>query len=422
MGRARLLLCAVSLALVTGCGDETGERMAALRYLPSDAALVAAVPTDLESEQVRRLERLLAPVLRDLGADSLRDWVQLEAPLLGSDLVLALTDDSLVTALETEDGERLREALAQEGLKRTRTYRDAQFYELYEGEMAVDGDTLLIAHGSELDKLERAIDRERAGSGLDPSALGEPEVPAIVHGIGDPRRLAGPELTRADGLPWVSALESLAFSVRLEERAVVARVRVATDPAGLGEEDLPVAPGGEPPPVPALDGAIAAGIRDPGRLVAFLGELLRLGAGRPVEALLGSVGGVLSPDVARAAVGEVADPEAMRGLLERLPRTEPVRGRADERLFTLESDDRVDLVFGMVGRHFVVGGDVEQARAGAQARATAIASARGAVVARADLSRVPLPTAPLGEAVAELEASVEALEARLRIAVPGGLD
>jgi hypothetical protein len=57
--------------------------------------------------------------------------------------------------------------------------------------------------------------------------------------------------------------------------------------------------------------------------------------------------------------------------------------------------------------------------------------ARGAAAAWADLSTIPrealtrftlFETAPLGELLAELEASTEGLEGRLRVEVPGGLE
>jgi hypothetical protein len=65
--------------------------------VPRDALVVAIVPTDLESQQVRRLERLLRPALdgatlREAIDESLGERVDLDA-LLGGDLVVAATGE-----------------------------------------------------------------------------------------------------------------------------------------------------------------------------------------------------------------------------------------------------------------------------------------------------------------------------------------
>jgi hypothetical protein len=184
---------------------------------------------------------------------------------------------------------------------------------------------------------------------------------------------------------------------------------------------------------------------------------------------------VATPDGAFAAVSDVDDPERMRALLPRLaPRLPPIlrglqglgnRGLIALLLFApdaplvpgalpalgdgigvkrLPGEDLYEItglddpgsgdpsfavpsvVFGMIGDRFVVATDERRARAAAQMEVSDVDDAHGAAVARADFSTWdsdPLggETVPLGEAVGELEASREGLEARLRVDVPGGL-
>jgi hypothetical protein len=88
------------------------------------------------------------------------------------------------------------------------------------------------------------------------------------------------------------------------------------------------------------------------------------------------------------------------------------------------------VVFGMVGDRFVVGSSERQAREAAAMDVEAVDGAKGAAASYADFSKFPgealanalgIATVPLGEMVAELEASTEGLEGRLRVEVPGGL-
>jgi hypothetical protein len=90
-----------------------------------------------------------------------------------------------------------------------------------------------------------------------------------------------------------------------------------------------------------------------------------------------------------------------------------------------------EVVFGMIGDRFVVGSGEQRARQAAELEAEALDGARGAAAAWADLSTIPrealtrvilFDTVPLGELLAELEASTEGLEGRLRVEVPGGLE
>ena len=88
------------------------------------------------------------------------------------------------------------------------------------------------------------------------------------------------------------------------------------------------------------------------------------------------------------------------------------------------------VVFGMIGDRFVVGTDESQARTVAKMDVSEVEDARGAAVLRADLGtwsertlqEIGVKTLPLGKMTGGLEASLDGIEGRLRIAVPDGLD
>jgi hypothetical protein len=488
MGRWRVWPCVVSLALLAGCGDAESEAgdVAALGYMAPEAHVVAAVPTDFEGEQLRRLDRLVRPVL----GGSLRDMLagdpfeELE-PLLGGPLVIGawgdLDEPDVVVAIETTDGERAQEMLDE--------LRDEGLI------AAVDGDVLLFGVDAPRPTLlHEAIERRRDGQGMDADALpGEDD--ALLRVTGDPRPLVRDALPGAEEVPWVAALRSYDLTLRLEEDAVVADAGVRTDPAGLSEADLPLATGEESPPVGRLDGVLAAANRNQSRTTVFLTRLARaaladsrfVAAVEELEADLGisfeeevlaqfdgPSASITKPNTAFGAVSDVADPERMRELLPKLvPRMPEIltalnrglgsrglqllllfapdapltpgvlgalrhgmdiraRGGAqDEQLYEIDPGDGMEqVVFGMIGDRFVVASDMELAHTVAEMPLSEVDGARGAGVARTDFdtwstnllqTEIGVPTELFGELVAELEASLESLELRLRLDVPGGL-
>ena len=117
MRRLRVALCVVLTVAFAGCGDKPQpvSGPSSLKYAPAGASAVLVIPTDLDGEQLRRLEKLLAPML---GDKSLRDAAEAlfedvsfardVEPLLGKDLVVAEWGDEqnpkVLAAIETSDG------------------------------------------------------------------------------------------------------------------------------------------------------------------------------------------------------------------------------------------------------------------------------------------------------------------------------
>jgi hypothetical protein len=493
MRRLRVALCLAGLALAAGCGgeEETGSGLpGALGYVPRDAAAVVIVPTDLDGDQARRLERLVGP---SLGGQSFRealndvfddDNVSFEKdvePLLAGPIVIATGiagSDSFLFAVDVTDGEKARDVLSR--------FEDADG-------ITVDGDTVL---GSDPKGLDAAIGAHEAGRGFDPrtftDALGDDaDEEKLVRLYVSPAVVT--ELTHGADLPWVQALQSLAATLELESDAVVADLHVRTDPAGLTEADLPLENGEEAPEVPDVEDALNGANRNQSRTTVFLAQLARKVYPnsrfvREVERLEADLGISFEDEVleqfngpsasiayesgAFGAVSDVADPERMRELLPEIaPRLPPIlRGleglgnealvalllfapdaplvpgalpllqdgievrRVEGDLYVMSSEvfpEDGKVVFGLIGDRFVVATDMERARAAAELEVSEVDDAEGAAVGRADFGawgseRIEFATGvrlvPLGEAVAQLEASTEGLEGSVRVEVPDGLD
>jgi hypothetical protein len=329
-----------------GCGsEETGsaDLPGSLGYVPADAYAVVLVPTDLEGAQLRRLEHLIGPWLRDSGGAGLLDLFVDEdiaagdvRPLLGDTLVLGLSgtpdEPQLVAALETPDAERARALVEKVG----------------EPDLRADGSTLVVGSPG----VEAAIDRHESGDGMTAGAFEDAYGDgagddALVRVLLDAKVVADELDVRAD-VPWINALRWATASVRLESDAIEARVGVSTDSEGLEEDDLPLATGDDAPEAGDVDGAIAAANRDQSRTTVFLAALARTAYPdsefvREVEALENDLGisfedevlrqfngpsaSVATPDGNFAAVSDVADPDRMRALLPKLaPRLPGILG------------------------------------------------------------------------------------------------
>lgn len=107
--------------------------------------------------------------------------------------------------------------------------------------------------------LTRATFEERLG----PLA----RVPALIRAAGQARPLLA---ARAQGAPWVDALRDGALALAIQKPGIRLRVHLATDPAKLQLEDLPIAPGAQPPrPAPGAR-PIDLALRDPAQTIRTL--------------------------------------------------------------------------------------------------------------------------------------------------------
>lgn len=285
---------AVAIGACGGSSDEAASPLdGALGYLPQDAPFVVAIGTDPDGEQLQaartildrfpfggQIEEQLDSQLGGGGVDLQRDVV----PLLGNEFVVGGTDakafvdegggeDEFVGAIEASDGDRLTELIERDEPEQVGEVDGATLYEDNDGDaFAIDGDTLVVAGTREL--LEGALAQRDADDRLTEEAFDErvdglPE-DAVVRATADLQALieADPETAPARDVEWVAALRDLGLSASLSDDAIDLDFRVATD-GDLAEEDLPLAAGGESPPVLDADGEIGVGLRGLAQIVRF---------------------------------------------------------------------------------------------------------------------------------------------------------
>jgi hypothetical protein len=377
-----LVLVLSALALSAGCaGDDASEGALdeTLRYFPADITLLAVVSTDLESDQVERLDPF---VRRRFGHDVegfLRDsieggnvsWERDVKPLLGGELVYGTHDapfvedratEGLLVVFRSSDGEDAKALLEKFGAEPAGESHGADVLRADAGDwrFAIDGDTVLFAENEAT--LDRALERSEGSNRLTAERFEEvlaglPEE-AIARGYGDPSGvLAAPELARLRELPWVAAVRTAGVAVSFRDDRVVVDFALNTDPDRIDAGDLPLATGAEPPEVLRRDGQILGGNRNQSLTTAFLFRLAELrfpdsrfvldvhqlerelGIDFVAEVLRqfnGPSASAVSPDGETfAARSKVRDPEALRQLL---PRLAPHLPRLVEGLEALRSE------------------------------------------------------------------------------------
>ena len=83
--------------------------------------------------------------------------------------------------------------------------------------------------------------------------------------------LAGSRRARdARKVKWIGAIQSSASMRRSQDDAITIDFRVHTDPDGLTDADLPIAPGADAPAMVERPGEIGIGVRDIGQIVGFV--------------------------------------------------------------------------------------------------------------------------------------------------------
>jgi len=459
---------------------------ATLKYVPAGADAVVLIPTDFDGEQLRRFDALLAPAFREGPDHSVRDvfaeffepdavdFARDVEPLLGEDLVVAawggLQRPRILAAIKTPDGERA----AALGRKLDFDYRvdgDTLLIAFGGGEATLqppsesfdpaalgdeEGPALLRVAGDPR-VLTRALEVDvdlpwiQALEGLSGSIrLEDHAIVAQARLATRPDDLSDDDLPLAagDDAPQAADVDgaiasgnrdqsqTTVFLAQLARKAYpdsdfIAQVEFLEKDLGISFEDEVLEQfNGPSASVAWPDGNFAAvsDLDDPDRMRELLPRL----APRLPDVLrglqsLGSKGLV-------ALLLFAPDAPLVPGALPLLEGDIEVKRIPGEDLYELTGLDEGDVrftvprvVFGMVGDRFVVASGLDQARDAADMEVSDVDDAHGAAVARTDFSTwdsdpLGVETVPLGEGVGELEASHDGLEARLRIAVPGGLD
>ena len=159
--------------------------------------------------------------------------------------------NGFVAAIEVSDGDKLGDLLKSTGAAEKGEQSGAKIYEADGTEFAVDGDTVVFAGSRKL--LNEALARHDGDDTLDEdtfnSNLEDVGDDGIAQGyINVQSLLSGSEGARnARKVKWIGAIEGVGLNATIEGDAINLDFKIRTDPSGLTDADLPIAPGPEAP-------------------------------------------------------------------------------------------------------------------------------------------------------------------------------
>ena len=441
--------CLLAVAL-PGCGgddESAGPLDAGLAYVPADSPFAVVVDTDLEGDQYKALDSILAKfpfgdrTIAELIADQLGgtgsdvDFEEDVRPILGNPAVLGATDirsfladdndDSFVAALQADDQEALESLIEKSGAEEAGETAGATKYEDGGSVFAVDDDVVVLADSERsLDRaLERADGDDRLTQDEFEGAFDENPNAALAGVYANLQNLIASSAegrTAAKRIPWVGALRTLGLTMKASGDGVGVDFVARTESEGLTEEDLPMAAGDESPPVLARPGELGLGLRDLSQVIRFAeaaGQSIdpsgfgdyeqakqtldsRLGISIDDD-LIGQLNGDVSASIALgtdfAVRAELRDPGAFEETLTKIAEVLPtflegagVSGLSLEEpsggdtFYRLTGPDGEVAAFGVADGSFVVASDAERAGEVALDDPEQVDGARGALATSAD--------------------------------------
>ena len=446
--RPSILTALCAATALAGCGGGEGGSASALDnalgYVSEDAPLVITIGTDPEGEQVKSIQKIVERFpFGDQATESLeeslaQDDVDFEKdvkPLLGNEFVVAAPDvksivddaddNQFVGAIEAKDADKLEELVKRDNPKEQGEQNGATLYEGSDGDTFAVEDGVLIVAGTRklLDAAlaQRDADGKLTAETFEADTEGMPE-DALVRMSADIEQLiaADPETKDAQKVKWVSALRTLGLAISFSDDRATVDFRLATDPEGLTEEDLPIAAGAESPAVIDSADEVGFGLRGPEQVLAFAES-----AGQSVDpagfgdysagkqaiesrldlSLEEDVFGQLEDDLS-VTVGldgkfglraSVKDPATFTKTLDKLGKElpdlaenavgEPIgyaRPKRGEDFYALATADGDSVVYGVVDGVFVLANDTDRASQLAEAEVKPVEGAEGAIAMSAN--------------------------------------
>jgi hypothetical protein len=493
-----VLVLGVLAAAGCGGGDDSGSALdSALAYLPKDATFAAAIDTDTEGDQFKALDKLLGKFpFDDQLKQMLRGQIEQSSngirfdedvkPVLGNPFVVGAANAETITgdanafiaAFKAKDKGALDDLVDKTKPKKTGEASGATLYESGGSTFAVEDDVVVFANDAAQLKtaLERAdgddhLDEDTFNEGLD----GLPES-ALARVYVDVEALvkADPGTADARRVRWIAALRTLGLTASAQSDSIDIDFRLRTE-EDLADEDLPIAPGGDAPPVIKREGEVGLGIRDLGHIVRFAENAAQAidpaGFGDYAQAkktidkqlgvsldddLIGQLTGNLSATVSIGGDfgvrSELKDPRAFERTLAKVADVLPSfaegagfgkvglskpKGGGD--FYALAQPDGDAVVFGVVDDVLVVANDPARASRLASEDPTAVKGASGSVVLSADAQQIVgtllqqfgpafglpdlgglgtgLLTSSLGDLTGHAEASTDELRGKLTLAI-----
>ena len=452
----------------------------------------AAFETDVDGKQAQSVKRLLdefpfGSQLESRFDDELKreklDFERDVKPVLGNEFVVGSTDaksfvdgeedDDFVGAVQAADQDKLDALIEKSKAKESGEHGGAKLYKDEDGdEFAVDEGTLVVAGSRKL--LTAALDRHDGDDKLtletfNGSFEGLPQDALVkVYADVEGALAADPDTEQARKVKWVGALRTFGATASVSDAVASFDFKLATE-GDLSEEDLPIAAGGESPPVLDKDGEIGVGIRDPAQLVAFFESAAQAADPQQFgqynsgkEQLERQLKISLDDDILAQLEGDVAtevtvggkfsvraeldDPAAFKRTLVKLGRVLPKliesssgatvgyaapKGGLD--YFRLSFGGQ-SYVYGVVNRMFVLSNDSGRASRLSEERAADIEGAEGSLVMRADAQQLvsrlipqlgmlgsggalggALLSGSLGELTGSVSAETDGLKGRVRL-------
>jgi Protein of unknown function (DUF3352) len=447
-----LLACLVPVTLAA-CGEDDNQPSTTLgvglAHLPKDAPLAVAIDTDLEGEQFKAIDSMLAKfpleatsveeLLREqlAGGGSNIDYEKDIEPVLGNPFVLGAVDSSFVSGSDTprfvatiqaRDKGALDALIEKTDPQKTGEVAGATKYEDDSSVFAVENDVVVFAGSEEL--LDQALERADGDDHLDEDSFeraleGLPEdAAARVYADVEALLSSDPSTREARKVKWVEALRTLGMTLSAREGALELELNLRTDPEGLSDDDLPIPAGEEAPPVIARDGEIGLGIRNLAQIVRFAeaaGQAVDpAGFGDYAQAkqtldarldisidddLIGQLTGDVSASVALdggfGVRADLEDPAAFERTLAKIADVLPSfaagaglgavtieKPRGDDDFYVLARQDGDAVVFGVVDGVLVVASSPERAEELADEEPAPVDGAEGAVTMSSDAEQL----------------------------------
>jgi hypothetical protein len=446
-------LLAIQLVLlglvVAGCGggDDSGSALdSALAYLPNDTTFAVAVDTDVDGDQYKAVSALIDKFpfgdqvkssvrqqFQRLGSDV--DFNDDVKPVLGNPAVFGATDAEAITgnsnnfvlAFQAKDQGALEDLVDRQKPRKIGEQSGATIYDDGGTAFAIEDDLFVVAKDET--QLKRALERADGDDHFDEDSFndaldGLPES-ALARVYTDVEALleSDPGSVDARKVKWIGALRTLGLTANAKNDAVDIDFRARTE-GDLSDEDLPIAPGEEAPPVIKREGEIGLGIRDLAHIVRFAenaGQAIdpagfgdyaqakktidtQLGVSLDddlVGQMTGNVSASVSIDGGYGVRAELKDPEAFRRTLAKVADVLPSfaegagfgtvalsKPKAGQDFYALSQPDGDTVIFGVVDDVLVVANDARRAGALATMEPTAVNGANGSVVVGADAEQL----------------------------------
>jgi hypothetical protein len=308
-GRSSLALAAVALIcalLVAGCGSSSNDVEVAapldnaLKYLPKDSAVLAVVPTDLDSGPIKQLDELGSSQVK--GWDDLTGKIKDEvskdankqqiAALVGNPIAFAASgpkSDAENIAIQVQNPTELKQSfdkdIAKGDSKQLPEYQGVFIWQDVDGSSdslnfnGLKGNMLFAADTLAL--LKQSIDNSGGSDNLSSNneyktKLNEMGDNSLLRVVGDAQQLldnAG-NSAQAEKVPFVKSLGIFTSQTTVTGDGLTGQANLATDNEDLSESEVPL-PGAATLTLPTADGLAGVAVNDPDQIAKFAENTLK---------------------------------------------------------------------------------------------------------------------------------------------------